>query len=98
MRHASRWRAASQFARGGIEVEEEPFMSADITKILGALGSERTQTAAHLRYVERVLARDYPDNPIVPLDQPFVDARGVIQNLVLGSFTSSAIISSKVQT
>ncbi len=73
-------------------------MSVDITKILGALGSERTQTAAHLRYVERVLARDYPSDPIVPLDQPFIDARGVIQNLVLGSFTSSAIISSKVQT
>jgi dTDP-4-dehydrorhamnose 3,5-epimerase-like enzyme len=70
-------------------------LSADIKKILAALGSERSQTAAHLRYVERVLAHDYPNDPIVPLDQPFVDARGVIQNLVLGSFTSSAIISSK---
>jgi dTDP-4-dehydrorhamnose 3,5-epimerase-like enzyme len=73
-------------------------MSADIKKILDSLGSERDQTAAHLRYVNRVLAGDFPDDPIVPLDKPFVDARGVIQNLVLGSFTSSAIITSKTRS
>jgi dTDP-4-dehydrorhamnose 3,5-epimerase-like enzyme len=73
-------------------------MSAEVTKILGTLGSERSQTAAHLRYVQRVLAGEYPEDPMVPLDEPFVDARGTIQNIVLGSFTSSAMISSKAQT
>jgi dTDP-4-dehydrorhamnose 3,5-epimerase-like enzyme len=73
-------------------------MSADIKKILDTLGADRAETAAHLRYVHRVLAGDFPDDPIVPLDKPFIDARGVIQNLVLGSFTSSAIITSKTRS
>jgi dTDP-4-dehydrorhamnose 3,5-epimerase-like enzyme len=73
-------------------------MSADIGKILAHLGSHRESTATHLRYIARVLDGDYPSDPIVPLDEPFVDARGTIQNLVLGSFTSSAIISSKART
>ena len=36
----------------------------------------------------------YPEQVAVPLDQPFVNANGVIQNLLLERFTSAAIISS----
>ncbi len=36
----------------------------------------------------------YPDEPLVPLDAPFVNKNGAIQNLLLSGFTSVAIIES----
>jgi quercetin dioxygenase-like cupin family protein len=40
----------------------------------------------------------FPSDVQVPLDTPFVDARGVIQNLLLSPITSVAIITSKAGT
>jgi dTDP-4-dehydrorhamnose 3,5-epimerase-like enzyme len=39
-------------------------------------------------------AGKYPDQVEVPLDEPFVNANGTIQNLVLENFTSAALIRS----
>jgi uncharacterized RmlC-like cupin family protein len=41
-----------------------------------------------------VNAGQYPDQVEVPLDEPFVNANGKIQNLLLEKFTSAALISS----
>lgn len=41
-----------------------------------------------------VEAGKYPEQVAVPLDEPFVNANGVIQNLLLERFTSAAIITS----
>ena len=41
-----------------------------------------------------VEAGTYPDQVEVPLDEPFVNANGTIQNLLLEKFTSAAVISS----
>jgi tellurite resistance-related uncharacterized protein len=46
-------------------------------------------------YADAVNAGQYPDTITVPLDTPFVDARGVIQNVWLGSSGSVTFISSK---
>ncbi len=47
-------------------------------------------------YTESVVREFYPLDPIVPLDAPFEDARGAIQNLVLTpGITSVAVITSK---
>lgn len=46
-------------------------------------------------YVDKVNSGEFPDNVIVPLDTPFVDNRGVIQNLWLGNSGSITLISSK---
>jgi len=40
----------------------------------------------------------YPVEKLVPLDEPFTDARGVIQNLLLTPLSSVAIITSKAGT
>lgn len=48
------------------------------------------------QYLQRVLSGDYPSTPIVPLpDSPFIDGRGVIQNLFLHPSSSIALITSK---
>lgn len=39
-------------------------------------------------------AGKYPEQVFVPLDEPFVNENGVIQNLLLERFTSAAIITS----
>lgn len=50
----------------------------------------------HEEYVKRVLAGDYPESPIVPLpEHPFIDDRGVIQNLFLDTVNSVSMIISK---
>lgn len=41
---------------------------------------------------------DFPSGSMVPLDDPFVDDRGVIQNLLLTPVTSVAVITSKKGT
>lgn len=46
-------------------------------------------------YTSRVEAGNYPEDVFVPLDPPFSDARGDIQNLVLKPMTSVAVITSK---
>jgi len=46
-------------------------------------------------YTDLVDAENYPKNPLVPLDTPFVDDRGVIQNLLNCNIGSAAIITSK---
>lgn len=46
-------------------------------------------------YVEKINSGNYPDDIIVPLDKPFIDARGVIQNLWLGNSGSVTLIKSK---
>src|SRR3954465_14632396 len=45
-------------------------------------------------FTARVDRGDFPDQVEVPLDKPFTNENGVIQNLVLERFTSSAIIPS----
>lgn len=49
-------------------------------------------------YTFRVEAGDWPDDPSVPLDEPFVDERGSIQNLVLRPVGGTAVIFSKAGT
>lgn len=47
------------------------------------------------KYLARVLAGDYPSDPIVPLpNSPFIDGRGMIQNLFLHPSDSIALITS----
>ena len=46
-------------------------------------------------YVNKVNAGEYPEDVVVPLDQPFVDNRGTIQNLWLGNSGSITLIKSK---
>lgn len=37
------------------------------------------------KYTQSVEQKQYPENPIVPLDNPFINKNGVIQNLFLNS-------------
>ena len=46
-------------------------------------------------YTSMVDVGKYPDDVIVPLDKPFTDERGIIQNLVLKPMNSTAVITSK---
>lgn len=46
-------------------------------------------------YTDLVEKKEYPKDPLVPLDTPFVDDRGVIQNLLNCNIGSVAIITSK---
>jgi uncharacterized RmlC-like cupin family protein len=46
-------------------------------------------------YADLVNSGNYPDNIKVPLDKPFVDDRGVIQNIWLATSGSITFISSK---
>lgn len=46
-------------------------------------------------YVDLVNTSDYPKEEQVPLDPPFKDGRGIIQNLWLGESKSVTFISSK---
>lgn len=39
--------------------------------------------------------RIYPQNPLIPLDAPFVDDRGSIQNLITNGIESISVITSK---
>lgn len=45
-------------------------------------------------YTESVEKGQYPAHPAVPLDEPFTNHNGAIQNLVLEKFSSAAIIHS----
>ena len=49
-------------------------------------------------FTTKVDQGDWPYGQEVPLDTPFEDERGTIQNLLLKSFTSLAIITSKKRT
>jgi dTDP-4-dehydrorhamnose 3,5-epimerase-like enzyme len=46
-------------------------------------------------YTQAVDDGNYPKDPVVPMETPFVDERGVIQNLLLKPMTSAAMIVSK---
>ena len=46
-------------------------------------------------YTDKVNIGNFPQTNLVPLDPPFEDARGTIQNLLLTPITSVAIITSK---
>lgn len=46
-------------------------------------------------YTSKVDRGEWPDHPAVPLDEPFTDGRGTIQNLVLKPINSVAVIESK---
>ncbi len=46
-------------------------------------------------YVDKVNSGEYPKDIKIPLDKPFEDARGVIQNLWLGNSGSVTLIKSK---
>lgn len=46
-------------------------------------------------YTSKVDSGEWPTNPEVPLDQPFSDSRGIIQNLVLKPINSVAVIETK---
>lgn len=47
------------------------------------------------KYTEAVDKEEYPEDCFVPLDDPFVDDRGSIQNLLNTSIHGAAIITSK---
>lgn len=49
-------------------------------------------------YTSKVESGDWPGDSSVPLDAPFVDARGTIQNLILKPCTSVAVIHSSART
>ena len=49
-------------------------------------------------YTTKVDAGEWPDDCAVPLDDPFEDGRGAIQNLLLKPMTSIAVITSKEGT
>lgn len=49
-------------------------------------------------YTEMVNNGEYPDDSTVPLDTPFVNENGIIQNLVLKPMTSVAVITSNKGT
>lgn len=46
-------------------------------------------------YTDAVENKNYPADPLVSLDLPFVDDRGVIQNLLNSPINGAAIITSK---
>jgi quercetin dioxygenase-like cupin family protein len=46
-------------------------------------------------YGEAVNAKNYPQDIVVPMDAPFVDDRGVIQNIWLANSESITLITSK---
>jgi quercetin dioxygenase-like cupin family protein len=46
-------------------------------------------------YTNSVEKNHYPTNPLVPLDNPFVDERGAIQNLLNTPMQCASIITSK---
>jgi quercetin dioxygenase-like cupin family protein len=46
-------------------------------------------------YVELVLQQKYPNDIVVPIDNPFIDERGMISNLWLGQSGSITLITSK---
>ena len=46
-------------------------------------------------YTNAVDKQEYPQNSLVPLDMPFKDERGAIQNLLNASINGAAIITSK---
>src|ERR1700678_2966445 len=45
-------------------------------------------------YTDAVVAKRYPGIEIVPLDKPFIDDRGVIQNLLNTPISGTAVITS----
>lgn len=49
-------------------------------------------------YTNAVEKKQYPNEPLVPLDSPFIDERGRIQNLLNASINGAAIITSKAGT
>lgn len=55
------------------------------------------QNINHKEYIKLVNEENFPTDPIVPLDDPFTDHRGYIQNLLLRPM-GVAIISSKAGT
>jgi len=56
---------------------------------------ENEDTMTNDEYTSRIEAGKYPKGGLVPLDSPFSDDRGDIQNLVLKPMTSVAVITSK---
>jgi quercetin dioxygenase-like cupin family protein len=52
----------------------------------------------NVEYGNLVAKGEFPDDIRVPLDTPFIDDRGVIQNILLSPITSTAIITSKAGT
>jgi quercetin dioxygenase-like cupin family protein len=46
------------------------------------------------KYTQLVEQEQYPENPIVPLDDPFTNKNGIIQNLLNASVNGVAIIHS----
>ena len=46
-------------------------------------------------YSNAVDLEEYPESPLVPLDSPFIDDRGSIQNLLNTAMHGAAIITSK---
>ena len=49
-------------------------------------------------YTDLVESGQYPSDPLVPLDPPFVDERGSIQNLLNTPICGAAIITSRAGT
>lgn len=49
-------------------------------------------------YTNAVELKQYPNDALVPLDSPFIDDRGSIQNLLNASINGAAIITSKAGT
>lgn len=55
-------------------------------------------SAAHIAHVFAVGQQVFPRDPDVPLDQPFINDSGTIQNILLGQTNSVAVIHSKANT
>src|SRR6185436_11073494 len=49
-------------------------------------------------YTSAVEKKQYPNEALVPLDTPFIDERGAIQNLLNTPISGAAIITSKAGT
>ena len=61
-------------------------------------GRSRVAAKSNEVYMRAVAEEKYPSNLLVPLDRPFVDERGIIQNLLLTNIEGVAIITSKAGT
>jgi hypothetical protein len=55
---------------------------------------QQARALTHAEYTASVAAGKYPDTPLVPLDEPFVNVSGRILNVLLERFRSAAFIES----
>lgn len=64
-------------------------------QMMESLITSKLKKMTNKEYTNAVDQKEYPSDPLVPLDSPFVDNRGSIQNLLNTSINGAAIITSK---